>query len=233
MLCLGFAWLAGAAFAASLGYFLYAYFVLFAVPFEPASPSSGTAPALVNLALFTAFAMHHSLFARTRLKGVVRRYVPPALERAVYTLIASLLFVLVCWWWRPVPGAVWSLSGPWRILGLAAQGAGIVLTLVGGRALDILDLAGIRQVLTAGPRTAPLKTDGLYGFVRHPLYFAWMLLVFGAPDMTGTRFAFAVISTVYLALAIPLEERSLIETFGPAYASYQGKVRWRMVPWLY
>jgi protein-S-isoprenylcysteine O-methyltransferase Ste14 len=69
--------------------------------------------------------------------------------------------------------------------------------------------------------------------VRHPLYFAWVLLVFGAPAMTMTRLSFAVISTAYLAIAIPFEERSLIETFGADYASYQKQVRWRMLPGIY
>jgi methanethiol S-methyltransferase len=233
LLHLAFACLAGAAFAASLGYFLYTYFVVFGVRSTAAAADSVVLPVLVNLALFSAFALHHSLFARTRIKNVVRRTVPPALERALYTLVASVLFVLVCWWWRPVPGVAWSLSDGWRLVGIAAQFAGIVLTLVGARALDVLDLAGVRQVMKQRSEGGPLKTNGLYGFVRHPLYFAWMLLVFGAPEMTATRLAFAIISTGYLALAIPFEERSLIETFGPAYASYQGKVRWRMVPWLY
>jgi protein-S-isoprenylcysteine O-methyltransferase Ste14 len=31
-------------------------------------------------------------------------------------------------------------------------------------------------------------------------------------------------------IAIPFEERGLIETFGQEYASYQRKVRWRMFP---
>jgi protein-S-isoprenylcysteine O-methyltransferase Ste14 len=79
----------------------------------------------------------------------------------------------------------------------------------------------------------PLETTGLYALVRHPLYFAWVLLVFGAPHMTGTRLAFALVSTAYLALAVPLEERSLIRVFGDEYRAYQRKVRWRMVPGLY
>ena len=65
------------------------------------------------------------------------------------------------------------------------------------------------------------------------LYFAWVLLVFGAPQMTMTRLSFAVVSTLYLAIAIPFEERSLVETFGPDYASYREKVRWRMMPGIY
>jgi protein-S-isoprenylcysteine O-methyltransferase Ste14 len=51
--------------------------------------------------------------------------------------------------------------------------------------------------------------------------------------MTLGRFTFALVSTAYLALAIPWEERSLVATFGPEYREYQRQVRWRMVPGLY
>ena len=233
MLPLGFAWLAAAAFAGSLGFFAYSYVVRYgaAVPSDgPLAMALLSTPALVNYLLFTLFATHHSLFARGSVKAWVHRTVAPRLERAVYTLVASGLFVLVCWWWQPVGGLAWSLTGGWRWLGYGAQGAGVVITLVGARALDVLELAGVRQLLPRRGAPPPLKVDGVYGFVRHPLYFAWMLLVFGAPDMTMTRLSFALISTAYLALAIPFEERGLIETFGPAYASYRTKVRWRMLP---
>jgi protein-S-isoprenylcysteine O-methyltransferase Ste14 len=79
----------------------------------------------------------------------------------------------------------------------------------------------------------PLVTTGLYGFVRHPLYFGWMLLVCAAPHMTMTRLTFAVFSTSYLAIAIPFEERALIRVFGPQYREYQRRVRWRMLPGVY
>jgi protein-S-isoprenylcysteine O-methyltransferase Ste14 len=79
----------------------------------------------------------------------------------------------------------------------------------------------------------PLETRGLYGFVRHPLYFGWALFVFAAPDMTLTRFSFAVISTAYLAAAIPFEERSLGRIFGSQYEAYKKRVRWRMLPGIY
>jgi protein-S-isoprenylcysteine O-methyltransferase Ste14 len=73
----------------------------------------------------------------------------------------------------------------------------------------------------------------LYRLVRHPIYFAWVLMVWPAPVMTGTRLCFAVLSTLYLAVAIPFEERTLRRTFGPAYDGYATRVRWRMVPFLY
>jgi methanethiol S-methyltransferase len=92
-------------------------------------------------------------------------------------------------------------------------------------------------VLDAGlerqPRHTPLETTGVYGFVRHPVYLSWALFVFGAPHMTATRFMFAAISTIYIAVAIPFEERGLVEVFGEDYRTYQRKVRWRMVPGIY
>jgi len=60
-----------------------------------------------------------------------------------------------------------------------------------------------------------------------------MLLVFAAPRMTMTRLTFAVLSTAYLAIAIPFEERALVRVFGAEYREYQRRVRWRMIPGAY
>lgn len=229
-----FAWLGGAIFVASLAFFLYAYLVRFGRP-GPAGPVAG--PALVDLVLFTAFALHHSVLARTRAKLASRAVVPAVLERSVYTWTASLLFLAVCGFWQPLPGTVYRLSGLWWWAGVAVQIAGVILTLCGSAAIDMLDLAGIRQVIDAhrgeATRTVPLETGGVYAFVRHPVYLGWTLFVFGAPHMTATRLLFAAVSIAYLVAAIPWEERSLVGAFGSDYEAYRSKVRWRMVPGIY
>ena len=235
MLQLLCAWSGAAVFVASLAYFLFAYFVTFG---ETAPAGPWLRPTAVDAALFSGFALHHSLFARTRLKAVVRRMAAPALERSLYTWVASLLFILVCWAWQPVHGVLYTLPAPWSVAGYAAQLAGIVVTFLGSRALDVLDLAGVRQVLNTrrppgAAHSVPLQTGGIYGFVRHPVYFGWLLIVFGAPHMTMTRLTFAVVSSLYLAIAVPFEERSLVQTFGPGYDDYRRRVRWRMLPYLY
>ena len=229
------AWLGAALFGASLIWFLYCYFVRYSA--APMSADAVPAAAL-DVALFSIFALHHSLFARPRLKNAIRAAIPPELERSLYTWVASLLFIGVCAFWRPLPGVFYDLSGVWRVAAYAAQVVGIVLTFRASAKLDVLDLAGVRAVQQAARPAArtehvPLETTGLYGFVRHPLYFAWALFVFATPTMTATRALFAIVSTAYLALAIPWEERSLIQTFGQEYEAYRRKVRWRMVPWLY
>ena len=108
-----------------------------------------------------------------------------------------------------------------------------MLTARGSARLDVLDLAGVRAVSPAPVPHVPLQTHGVYGFVRHPVYFAWVLMVVGTPHMTMTRLTFAVISTTYLAIAIPFEERGLLDVFGSEYRDYQKRVRWRIIPGVY
>jgi len=194
----------------------------------------GTAPwwpLAGNVALFTAFALHHSLLARTPLKRWLHRQIGAAAERPLYVVVASLLFLGCCLAWRPLPGTWYELHGALRVAGYAVQLAGLWVTLIAARALDARELAGWTMPGVETDRA--LETSGLYGLVRHPIYFGWVLLMAGAPTMTATRASFALISIAYLAVAIPFEERSLVDAFGPPYRDYQRKVRWRMVPGVY
>ena len=218
-------------FAAALLFFLYAYLVRFG---RPAAHTGVWEPVLIDTALFTAFALHHSVFARTGVKRALTAFVPAELERSLYVWLASALFLLVCAAWRPVPGELYRLTGAAAAAAYGVHVLGVVLTARSSARLDVLDLAGVRPVLSSRkPASVPLQTGGVYGFVRHPVYFAWTLLVFGTPHMTMTRLTFAVISTAYLAIAIPMEERALIGAFGAEYRAYQRRVRWRMLPGVY
>ena len=220
----------GLAFAASLLYFGWQYLVGFSAPSEPGSTAASLA---INLALFTVFAMHHSVFARTGAKALIAHAAGPALERSVYVWIASALFLGVCVWWQPVAGQLWLVGAPWSWVLHGLQVAGAVLTLAAARRLDVLELAGVAQAHGRPPESRELDDRGPYGLVRHPIYFAWLLLVWPAPDMNGTRLAFAAISTAYLIVAIPFEERDLRKHFGAAYDRYAARVRWKMLPGIY
>ena len=219
----------GLLFAGSLAYFAARYTRGFD---EPAGADLPITPAITtNLVLFSVFALHHSLFARTGLKAVVTRVVPASLERSTYVWIASLMFISVCAWWQPVPGVMWHATGGLATLLTAVQAAGGVFTLVAARRLDVLELAGVRQALhMPSGRITGLDSSGPYGLVRHPIYFAWLLLVWPAPLMNGTRLVFAAVSTIYLRVAIPYEERDLRRHFGAAYDTYSARVRWKLMP---
>jgi methanethiol S-methyltransferase len=232
-----FAWLGALLFAASLAYFLFTYAVTFGEKQEAPAPG----PAIAwNLGLFTVFALHHSVFARERIRAFIARTVPVGLERSVYVWVASVLLIAVCKWWQPIGGTVWSVAPPlgWLLYGVLA--AGVYLSVVSARTIDVWDLAGVRQVTHSKAQSQRPKaqdvqfhTKGPYGVVRHPIYLGWFLMVFGVPTMTSTRLAFALVSCAYLLLAIPLEERTLQRTTDGRYDDYIRLVRWKLIPGIY
>jgi protein-S-isoprenylcysteine O-methyltransferase Ste14 len=220
-----FKWSGGAIFVASLVVCLWSYlFVL-----GRSHPWLGWKPFAFDALLITIFAMHHSMFARAGVKQRLMRAMPEPLLRPVYVWIASALLIAVCVLWQPVGGELYASPGWLAIIHVVVQLGGIAVIAQSVRAIDPLELAGIRP---------PSGQDGLqvggpYRIVRHPLYFGWVLGSFGAAHMTGDRLTFALLTSLYLAIAIPWEERSLVATFGDAYRRYQQQVRWRMIPFIY
>lgn len=186
--------------------------------------------AAFNLATLTVFALHHSVFARPAIKDSLSQIVPRRQLRTCYVYVAAMLLIAVCLLWRRVGGVVFSTNQPVLALILVAiRVAGISLIVAATRAIDALELAGIRP----SRADEPPMVRGPYSLVRHPLYLGWLLTVFAERHMTGDRLLFAVATTAYLAIAIPWEERGLRQLFGEAYVEYARRVRWRIVPGIY
>jgi len=219
-----FAWAGAVLFAGALAYFLFSYSITFG---EIGTGGIGRRDIAIDVALFSVFALHHSIFARLPLRALVQRTVPAKLERSVYVWVASLMLIGVCYWWRSLPGVLWQVTGPWRWPLAAMQVIGIWLTLRSAIVIDAFDLAGIRQ-----STASEFKTDGPYGWVRHPIYLGWIVIVFSVGTMTMTRLVFAAVSTIYLLIAIPFEERT-IRAQSAAYDDYMRRVPRKLIPGLY
>jgi hypothetical protein len=218
-------------FLTSLGYFAVVYLTTFGVPPPEAVDTVGAVT--FDVTLFTLFAVHHSLFARAPIRRWIAETVAPELERSVYVWIASLLFIAVCAWWRPIEGIAWRAAEGSAALWVlrALQAAGVCLTLGSALILDFRDLAGLRVRRSETP--TEFSTRGPYGWVRHPIYAGWFLFVWAASPMTMTRLTFALTSCVYLLIAIPLEERTIRASSRGAYERYVARVRWRLIPGVY
>ena len=218
-------WLGGALFVGSLAYCTWWY--LFAL--STARPHVSWSALAIDALLVGAFAVHHSVLAREHVKAGVSRIVPEPLLRSVYVWTASLLLIMVCACWAPIGGELYRMNGGWRALGGAVQLYGVWMIIQSVRGIDPLELAGIRREAKRGP----LQIRGPYALVRHPLYFGWVVAVFATAHMTGDRLAFAAITSLYLVIAIPWEERSLARSFGADYTRYAREVRWRIIPFIY
>ena len=78
-----------------------------------------------------------------------------------------------------------------------------------------------------------IVTQGVYTWIRHPLYLAFlaMLAATGLLASAGLRLAVSIV--IYLTgseLRIASEERDLSDKFHAAYDEYRLRTRWRYLP---
>lgn len=220
-------------YAIFFGTFVYAFGFVgnFLVPRSiDAVPTSPLWLALaVNLGLLGVFAVQHSVMARPWFKARWTRIVPEPAERSTYVLFSSIALIALFVFWQPMGGVVWHFESPIiRAICHTLFAAGWLLVLVATFAINHFDLFGLRQVwlyFRNRPYThLPFKTPALYRVVRHPLYLGWFIGFWATPTMTVAHLFFAVVTSVYILMAIRWEENDLVEIFGEKYTDYRDSV---------
>jgi protein-S-isoprenylcysteine O-methyltransferase Ste14 len=223
-----------AAYLVFLGTFLYAIAFVGGCPILPSrldGPLTGSlgAAIAIDCGLLAIFAVQHSVMARRWFKDRWTRIIPWTIERSTYVLAASLALLLLFWQWRPIGIEIWTVEQPaarallWTLFA-AGWGTVLVVTFL----INHFDLFGLRQVtlpLIGKPYTpVSFRTPLPYRFVRHPLYFGFLLAFWSTPNMTLAHLLFAVATTAYIVLAIQFEERDLVAEHGKAYEQYRREV---------
>jgi protein-S-isoprenylcysteine O-methyltransferase Ste14 len=181
----------------------------------------------IDVGLLTLFALQHSVMARSGFKRRWTRLVPEPIERSTYVLVTVLCLALLFWQWRPMTRVVWRVDGAAAVVLTVLFWLGWLIQLMSTFMVSHFDLFGLRQVsayLRARP-SPPLAfvTPLFYRLVRHPLYTGFLLAFWAAPVMTFGHLVFALVTTLYILVAVRFEERDLLAAFGETYRSYQRK----------
>jgi len=77
-------------------------------------------------------------------------------------------------------------------------------------------------------------STGLYGIVRHPMYFATVFLFMAMPVILGSYISFVVFLIYpYIISKRIKNEEEVLEKELRGYAEYKKKVKYRMIPWVW
>lgn len=181
---------------------------------------------LMNALLLTLFAIQHSVMARPAFKQWWTQIIPKPIERSTYVLLSSLCLIILFYYWQPLGGIIWQVdSVVFQVIlkALCLLGFGIVL--VSTFLINHFDLFGLRQVwlyfIGMKYEHLPFRTPFFYKYVRHPLYFGFLIAFWSTPTMTAAHLFFAFMTTLYILTAIQFEEHDLVNEFGEKYKAYK------------
>jgi len=189
----------------------------------------------IDLLLLGLFSAQHSIMARPAFKRFWTRLVPEPIERSTYVFLSNVVLIVLMWQWRGIGAIVWDVRQPaMRAMLWGLFAVGWLLVPAVSFMLYHFDLFGMRQVWLhlkgRANESLPFRVPMLYKHVRHPLYIGWATAFWATPTMTVGHLLFAVVLTVYMALAAQIEERDLIAYFGQVYEEYRQRVP-MFVPW--
>lgn len=184
--------------------------------------------------LSIVFFIQHSFMIRRGFRARLSNIVPSYYNDAVFTLASSIVLTWVVIFWQPSTTVLYELQGFQRWIARCIFFMGIVGIGWGVKALKSFDPFGrtpIRDHLNEKPRRSQkFSVYGPYLWVRHPLYFFVLLLIWACPDLTLDRLIFNFLWTVWIIIGTVLEEKDLLSDFGDDYRQYQGRVP-MLIPW--
>lgn len=191
--------------------------------------------AWVFIAVFMATTVVPSMYLAVRDPAALQRRLhggPTAETRIVQKIViwavtgsAIAAFVLSAldhrFGWSSVPTAVVILGNVLVAVGLVLAQTVVFQNSFAGASIQVED-------------EQQLVSTGLYGLVRHPMYFGAVLMMFGTPLALGSYWALlvSIVSIPVFGVRITDEEKMLRAELD-GYDEYTQKVRYRLLPYLW
>jgi len=180
------------------------------------------------------FFIQHSGMMRTSFRTWLAAIVPRHYHPSTYAIASGMALTAVVLCWQPSQTVLYQAEGVLRLLARAISVFAIAGFAWGVRALGNFDTFGLIpiRVYLRGKQLRPpnVIVRGPYLWVRHPLYFFVLILIWSAPDVSLDRLLFNVLWTLWVVLGTYLEEKDLVAEFGETYRHYQKTVP-MLFPW--
>lgn len=192
-----------------------------------------TSPLIILLA-FAAYGVLHSVLASSAVKEWARRRIGEDLVFRTYRLVFNLIGVVTLFpivflaLWLP-DLRLYTVPRELEYVFFLGQALGILFIVTSYGLTDVLDFLGFRQLVNID-RSPKLAIEGIYRYLRHPLYTGSMLVLWLIPSMTLNWMALILGASLYFIIGARYEERKLEEFYGKAYRDYKARTP-MFIPW--
>ena len=180
------------------------------------------------------FFIQHSGMIRAAFRTWLSSAIPSHYHPAIYSIVSGVVLTFVVLLWQTSQTVLFRIQGPLQVLPRVISLLAIAGFIGGVQALGTFDAFGRIPivVLLRGQQLRPpdFVLRGPYLWVRHPLYFFMLVLIWSTPNMTSDRLLFNVLWTFWIVLGSYLEEKDLVADFGERYRDYQKTVP-MLLPW--
>lgn len=179
---------------------------------------------------WASFGIQHSCLARPTVQQRLERWVGRCYRlgfNALAVVHFGLVIALGAWLFGFADAA--RLPGFWQAPLFAIALVGLVIMTITLARRDLASFLGFRQLHAEATPEECLDTKGVFGWVRHPLYFGMLLLFWGLAQ-TEFGLATALCASTYIFIGAWFEERDLLARFGTEYRDYRQRVP-MLIPW--
>jgi len=170
----------------------------------------------------------HSILANKKVKNIlIGKYIAQRYYRLMFNFISVGLLLPIYLFYRKIETSYIFVNVLLQNIGLCLALIGGLLLLIALRQYNLSEFSGMQQLRNVTPPVPEsLKISGFNSIVRHPLYFAGLIILWGGFLFRPTELVLlmVVVSTAYLYFGTKLEEEKLVEEFGEAYLEYQKEV---------
>jgi methanethiol S-methyltransferase len=207
---------------------LFAVFLYTGLPSQMDLDLDEQTKLFVNILLCFLFFFQHSFMLRNVFRKWLSGFIPSNYLGACYAIFSGLfLLILMLFWQKSTSFRVEFDGAPYWLMR-----ALFFLSIIGFfftvRYLPPFDPLGIEEILSQlKGKTAKesfLAVRGTYQWVRHPIYFLSLLMIWSPVSVTPDRLLFNGLWTFWIIIGAFLEEKDLIASFGDAYRNYQHNV---------
>ena len=189
---------------------------------------------LFGLALVFYYALH-SVLANNRVKHIlIGKLISKRAYRLFFNFVAIGSLLAIFFFYKKIDAELFFENEIFKMVGGFLVVLGLILSVIALRQYNLAEFMGTQQYThVTPPAPEKLKTTGFNSFVRHPLYFATLIILWGffLFQPTDLVLMIGVISSIYIYVGTKLEEEKLVNEFGQAYLEYQKEVK-MLIPFL-